>query len=434
MNSQRRKFVHSAALGVAAISTGVSSSFAGSRLKQEIHNPLVIQFDGGDLQEAIDSAPSFSTILCNRNVQLIVESPVLIKRPITIKNLNARLPDALGKSAILEVHSQHVTISDFYLQGNTDTVNQLQRAPLIRIHKSNFRLERGEFENSSKDGVEISPLANSESIDGGVIRDIVGRGCVRDVISMNGTHEEKSAYIRNILVENIRGYNSSMRGTIEVSDGSENITIRKIYAEKCVYAVDWQDHNRKPEINRNVLIDDVYALDCRFAVRNAVQDFGHSNLTITNVIAERCLEPIKLTNTSNIVLENIRVIDHLGDKNPIYAGNCHGLIIRNISIINSTSNKEGVLVENCDELLIDHIVFSGEVSSLSTGLAYLISNDNQYRNLRISNVCTRNANIKEGIILLHKNNATLDNCLISGNISTVKDLINGKNALINNNL
>jgi hypothetical protein len=92
------------------------------------------------------------------------------------------------------------------------------------------------------------------------------------------------------------------------------------------------------------------------------------------------------------------------------------------------------LVENCDELLIDHIVFSGEVSSLSTGLAYLISNDNQYRNLRISNVCTRNANIKEGIILLHKNNATLDNCLISGNISTVKDLINGKNALINNNL
>jgi hypothetical protein len=268
---------------------------------------MVIQFDGTDLQSTIDSAPPFSTVICNRNLQLTISKTVLIKKPITLKNLNAILPDSLGKVSILEVYSEDVSITDFHLTGNANTVDQADRAPLIRIYRSNFRLERGLFENSSKDGVEIAPLANTEDIDGGVVRDIVGRGCVRDVISINGTHEEKSAYVRNILVENIRGYDSSMRGPVEVSDGSENITVRKIYAENCFYAVDWQDHRRKAEINRNVLIDDVYALNCSYAVRNSVRDFGQTNLTITNVIAKKCMQAIKLSNTANVILQNVRV-------------------------------------------------------------------------------------------------------------------------------
>ncbi|CAN0072702.1 unnamed protein product, partial [Chrysoparadoxa australica] len=203
--------------------------------------------------------------------------------------------------------AEDVSILDFRLNGNARTVDQADRAPLIRIFKSNFRLERGLFENSSKDGVEISPLVEYGDIDGGVVRDIVGRGCVRDVISINGSHETKSTFIRNILVENIRGYDSSLRGPVEVSDGSENITVRNVYAENCVYAVDWQDHNRPTEINRNVLIDNVYALKCRYAIRNAVHDFGHTTLTLTNIVAEKCLEPLKVANTSNVVIQNVRI-------------------------------------------------------------------------------------------------------------------------------
>lgn len=393
----------------------------------------LIQFNGTDLQSAIDSAPPFSTIICNRNNQLTISQTVLIKKPITLKNLNAILPDSLGKTSILEVYSEDVAISDFYLTGNANTVDQADRAPLIRIYKSNFRLESGLFENSSKDGVEIAPLLNTEDIDGGVVRDIVGRGCVRDVISINGTHDKKSAYVRNILVENIRGYDSSMRGSVEVSDGSENITVRKIYAENCVYAVDWQDHSRKTEINRNVLLDDIYALNCRYAVRNAVKDFGHTNLTITNIIAEKCEQPLKIANTSNVIIQNVRIIDHLGGKIPILARNCNGLTMRNISISNSTSDKEGILIENCNEVLIDGVSFMGSLESLSSAITYSISNDQVFENLRIKNVSAKMIN-NAGIILEKKNNASLKNYLISDNLSQVSDRIQGKNGRVINNL
>jgi hypothetical protein len=395
----------------------------------------IIAFDSksDNIYDVIKNAPPYSTVYFNKNEELVIKKPIVIDKPLTLVGLNAMLPEGLGKTSIVEVNSKDVSIFDFKLKGNTASVEQIERAPLIRIYKSNFHIERCLFKDSSKDGVEISPLANSEDIDGGVVRNIVGRNCVRDVISINGSHGEKNMYIRNILVEDIRGYDSSLRGPVEVSDGSENITVRKIYAENCIYAVDWQDHNRPAEINKNTLIDDVYALNCKYAIRNAVHDFGHTNLTLTNIIAEKCQEPLKIANTSNVIIQNVRIIDHQGEKNPFTAKNCNGLTIQNLSILNSTSDKEGVLIENCDEVLIDGISFSGEVKKLSCGISYHIAKKRRFKNLRISNVSAVTLH-KEGIILSNDKNATLDSYIISGNISKVKDLINGDNKHIENNL
>lgn len=388
---------------------------------------------GTELQKYIDSVAPYSTVMCDRNQQLVIDSPIIIKKPLSLIGLNAVLLDGLGKTSILEVLSEEVSLLDFKLRGNANTVDQAERAALIRIYKSNFYLERGLFENSSKDGVQISPMKNSEDIDGGVVRDIVGRGCVRDVISIGGSHLDQSAYVRNLLVDNIRGYDSSLRGSVEVSDGSENITVRKIYAENCIYAVDWQDHSRKTEINRNVLIDDVYALNCRYAIRNAVHDFGHTNLTLTNIIAEKCQEPFKLANTSNLKVQNVRIIDHQGNKNPIVIRNCTGLTIQNVSVVNSTSDKEGILIENCEDVLVDGVTFSGNVENLATGLVYSIDENRIFKNLRITNVNSKSIQ-KEGIILKKDKNARLENFIISGNISKIKDLIKGDKGLVINNL
>jgi hypothetical protein len=60
-------------------------------------------------------------------------------------------------------------------------------------------------------------------------------------ISGSGGHGRR---IRNVLVENVRCYESALRGAVEVSDGTDNITVRKIYAESAVYAIDVHIHSR----------------------------------------------------------------------------------------------------------------------------------------------------------------------------------------------
>lgn len=392
----------------------------------------IIQFNGTDLQSVIDSSPPYTTINCDRNIQLTISETIVIDKPLSLLNLNATLPDGLGKTAMIEVHSNDVTITDFQLRGNANTVEQSDRAPLIKIYRSNFRIERGLFENSSKDGVVVTPMADSESIDGGIVRNIVGRECVRDVVSISGTHKGKSLYVRNILVENIRGYDSARRGPVEVSDGAENITVRKVYAENCVYAIDWQDHHRETEINRNVVFDDIYALNCQSAFRSTVDDFGHTNLTITNIVAENCIRPVTIVNTSNVILQNVRIIGHSADENPVFVQNCSGLTMQNISIENSTSGREGVLLENCDKVLIDGVSLLSNTDSLSNAITYSISDDKVFENLRITNVSTHFG--KPGIVLKKRNNATLKNYLIDGNVSPIIDQIQGENGRISNNI
>src|SRR5262249_50695512 len=145
--------------------------------------------------------------------------------------------------------AEGVTITDFELRGNCDSVPQKERCALMIVRAGGFRIERGLFVDSSKDGVMVDgPEVKDKDIVGGVIRDIVGRRCVRDVVSLGGggVHGHR---IRNVLVENVCGYDSRLRGAVEVSDGTDNITVRKVYAERSVYALDVQDHGEKLEIN-----------------------------------------------------------------------------------------------------------------------------------------------------------------------------------------
>ena len=59
-----------------------------------------------------------------------------------------------------------------------------------------------------------------EDLIGGVVRDVVGRGVRRDVVSISGSggHGRR---IRDVLVENVRCYESALRGAVEVSDGTD---------------------------------------------------------------------------------------------------------------------------------------------------------------------------------------------------------------------
>ncbi|MEI9962979.1 MAG: hypothetical protein WDM76_18235 [Limisphaerales bacterium] len=101
-----------------------------------------------------------------------------------MRGLNARLPEKLGRSPLINVTAKGVTIEDFQLYGNTESVGQEERAPLIFIQAGDFRVEHGLVVNSSRHGVYAAPSKETGDIYGGVIRDIVGRGNARCVVAL----------------------------------------------------------------------------------------------------------------------------------------------------------------------------------------------------------------------------------------------------------
>lgn len=393
--------------------------------------PKSIYTDGDDLQQVINEAPQYSTIICNRNRQLTIDVPIIIDKPLTLKGLNARLPAGLGKSSVIEIRAKGVTITDFELLGNTATVNQNDRAALMKVFFGDFRIERGYLENSSKEGIEVDQQESQFPIDGGTIRDIVGRGCMRDVISLGGPAGPEP-HVRNVHLENIRGYNSPLRGSVEVSDGGVNITVSNIYAENCYYAIDIQDHN-KQEINRHIVVDNVHAVKCIHAIRTQNHSNGHSNLSITNVTAENCKKTLFVSNTDFVNIQNVKIIGYEGEGPAMSVTNCKILTILDVILADCISGEEGLLIENCNDVILDGVRLSNS-NNLLSAVTFRLSSSNNYRNLIIRNVF---ANELQGAgIILEKTDPgiLMENYLITNNFSKIKDNINGNKALIINNL
>ena len=391
-----------------------------------------IYHSGSDLQKTINDAQAFSTIVCERNERITVSNTFVINKPLTLSGLNAQLVKGLGKTSILRVECDHVSITDFELHGNADSVDQSERAPLLLIEASDFRVERGRFFNSSKDGIEVNTKRGGGDTVGGVIRDIVSDGVVRDTVSISGSFYPDGLKVRNVLVENIRAHNSARRGAVEVSDGVENITVRTVFAENCRYAVDIQDHGHKTQINKNIVVDDVYAVDCRHAIRTENNAFGHENLTIQNVVAKRCERPVEIFNTDRVHLSNIRVLEHSGEHPATHIKNCSGISILNVDV-NGESLKSAVLIQSSNRLRLNGLNVD-ESANFSSGVTYQITRNHAYSNLTIQNVSVP-AHFKTGILLENTSQSgTLENYIVSMNMASVNDQIKGKGALVAGNV
>lgn len=425
-----------------------------------------------NLQQALDDAPPNSVVVFNPNEQLILSNSLNVNKALTLRGLNARLPEKLGKSPLVTVQANGVTIEDFQLYGNTESVGQDERAPLIYIKASDFRVQHGLVVNSSRHGIYAAPDEKTGDLYGGVIRDIVGHGNARCVVSI-GDHGNQGLTVHNVLIENIRSYDSALRGAVNVKDGNDNIIVRDIYASNSVYAVDIQDHKRPGEINRNITIENIYAIRCRHAIRTNNRDVGHHNLTIRNVTAEQCSIPLRISNTERVTLDNIRVLDHdiqigvpfplanngqpvldngekldhairnlerpdpkinAGAFPPVFVFNCQGVSIRDVVVKNSNYNGPALALVDSGDVIVDGFTLQGESNALSSGVKYIITTNRAFSSLSISHVSARH--VKEGgIVLESKTSAgTLSDYLVSDNLAEVVDLIHGKNSLVVNNI
>ena len=387
-----------------------------------------------ELQAAIDAAAAHDTVRFDPAREFILEQPVHVNKPITITGLNASLPPELGKSSLMIVQSDGVTIRDFEMIGNADSVVQKMRAPLLQIRANDFRVENGVFRNGSKDGVMIESVdidGADREIAGGVIRDIVGYDMMRDLVSIGGGNE--GSRVRNVLVENIRCYGNPLRGAVEVSDGTAHITVRKVYAERCVYAVDVQDHGKSSQINGHILIQDVYAKECGVAIRNDNRPFGHHDLTIRDVTAEDCHQALRLKNTKRLTVDNIRVLGHGdGEVIPIRIFDCDSLSISNVFFSRAHPDVYAMAIQDCHDVRVAGVSYQGALDGGGL-LNFVAIADEVFSGLHVSGVC--GVGLQDAIVLSRENdNGGLTDYLITGNMATVQDQINGERGFVTGNI
>ena len=395
------------------------------------------RIDAHDLGSAVKTAPPHAVLVADRSRQVEVTETVRIDKPLTLVGLNMRLEPGLAKTPILEVLAEGVHIRDFTLVGNGDTVEQPDRAPLIVVRRGRFVIENGRTDNSAKDGVMITPVAEFGNIEHGVIRNLTARNTIRDVVSIGGRGNE-GLFVRHLVVENIRSYGSRLRGPVEVSDGSEHITVRDIYAESSLYGVDVQDHGREGMINRQILIDGVQVKDCVAAIRTANRDFGHNGLTIRNVTGtdfrrDDRWRPLYVRNTSNLVIENVRIERGPKDHPWVLVENSDNVTLRNVTLVDANHDDAVLVVEDADNALIDNIVVTGDLQP-RTGVAYRIRAEERFGGLRIRNVVA--AAVKgTGILVENLSEAGgLDSYMITGNLATVKADLEAGKRLVEGNL
>lgn len=389
---------------------------------------------GAALQSALDAAQDYGTVIADRNTPLVLSTPLVIHKPLTLQGLNAELPAGLGKTPLLIIEAEGVSVTDIELRGNADSVDQKDRNALLVIRAGRFRVERATFLNSAKDGIMVDGAGVTDrDIVGGVIRDITGRGNIRDLVSIGGGGEHGHR-IRNVLVDNVRGYDSKLRGAVEVSDGTENITVRNVYAENSVYGIDVQDHGKPLQINTNVRIEGVTAVDCTHILRTANNPHGHAGLTIRDAVGVRCTFPLKLSNTQDLTLENIHITDQPGgDKPPISITKSEGVSVRDVVLRGNAHTGPGLLIENSDNVRVDGVALLGGANALANAVLIRATDDHVLSGLRVHGVVS--GAINGTGILLEKagEKATLSDVVITGNGATVEDQFKGDRTVIEDN-
>lgn len=317
------------------------------------------------LQDRLDEAPEHSVVDFAMTEFVTLDKPLRVAKPLTVRGLRLQLPPKLPRTQLLQTNVEGFSLTDSHFRGNADTVGQDQRASLVEVRAGKFRVERCTFENSSKNGLTIDPGDTDQPLIGGVVRDIVGHGVVRDVVSLSGG--SRGGTVRDVLVENVYASDSSLRGAVEVSDRTWDVTVRGVTADRCVYAVDVQDHDLATDINRNVLLEDIRARNCRHAVRTATDPIGHNGLTIRNVVAEDCDVPLRIDHIANVLVDGVHIIGR--ERDPAETNDlecafqikgCTNVTIRNVVIEGVDNIPAPVKVVDTSQLLVDRLVVDGK--------------------------------------------------------------------------
>lgn len=289
--------------------------------------------DGSDLQAVVDALPDGAVLRFQPERLLTLTQAVVLRRPVTLIGLRARLPDELGGVSLVEVRGEGVRLFDLDLQGNYRTVPQSARAPLVYVTRGGFIIERVRLREASKEGINVT--AEDQDVVGGLIRDIRGEDIGRDCVGLSGGNG--GLKVRNVVIEHVVVRTSHLRGAVEVSDGTANIVVRGIEVSDAMYAVDIQDHRGTSAANTNILVENVRAVDSRYLIRTDNSPRGHAGLVLRNIEGTRIAYPLALSHTANVLVDNVVFREPLGwgDGEPAEAlslANCQNVQISRLRI------------------------------------------------------------------------------------------------------
>ncbi len=346
------KRLHLTALVLSLVCAGVAEAADPSK--------IAYTGDGSDLQAVIDAAPVGATVTCDAKRSLEISKSITIRRALTLGGLHARLPKKLGRTPILIVAAEGVTLSDLKLHGNYDSVSQNDRAPLIHVTKGRFTIERCVFYDASKDGVMVTPTKSDGDIVDVVVRHIEAHRMGRDAVSIAGGDRGQGTCIRNVLVEDVRLTRGYLRGAVEVSDGTDNVTVRRVYAEDAKYAIEQHDHGQKVP-NTNILLEDVTAVNCYAVMLGGDNKRGHKNLTLRRFTATDCKVPVKIAHIANVLIEDLTITNQTKADSPrIRLIDCQGVRLRNVKIKGLASGVEPVSAKGCTDVAIEKLTLADE--------------------------------------------------------------------------
>jgi hypothetical protein len=330
------------------------------------------------LQALLDRVPAGARITCEQRETLVVSQSLRITKPVTLQGLKASLPPKLGKMPVLIVEAEGVTLTGIEMHGNYDSVDQVDRAPLIQLKRGGFLVEDCRFFDGSKDGLMVAPDDGAGDLVGGMIRRIVGHRMGRDLISLGGGN--KGQRVRDITVEDIRLHGGYLRGAVEVSDGADNIIVRRVYAENAIYALDVQDHSNSARAavaqgrqrvsapNTNILIEDVEAVNCTHVIRTANGPIGHTNLTLRNFTARNCRVPVRITNTSQVRVERLRILNETAAATPrIVLENCDSVLFADIAIVGLKAGTPAFQSKDNRNVKVEALTVDGKATEAHPG-------------------------------------------------------------------
>jgi hypothetical protein len=110
-----------------------------------------------------------------------------------------------------------------------------------------------------------------------------------------------------------------------------------------------------------VLLEDVTAVNCKHVIRTANSKIKHANLTLRRFTATDCTQPVKISNTANVVMEDLAIANQpQADSARVRLDNCHGVRLGGIKIRGLAQGVEPIVARNCTDVTIGPLTRAAE--------------------------------------------------------------------------
>lgn len=294
--------------------------------------------------------------------------------------------------------------------------------------------------NAARHGIVVT--GESGDVENITIENIIGYQNARDTVSVEGNpvDAQNAGIVQHVTVENVKGIESRMRGTLEFVDGVRFCSAMNIYGFNQAYCVANEDHGAGSSPNEACSYRDIVAgAGCDHAVLMLTQ-LEHKQITIDGAnrpVQVRGVDGFTLTNINirtNDLMQNLEYEQfgyvHIEDSK---RGNISNITLQGTGDYTGA----GIFSRNCDNLNISNITILEQAAGF-VGINLQVNDGESHGKYTVNsvraNVGSSNDGIKIAISGSDPGTGSIDHVLITGNMCTVNDTVGVTNKVIDNNL